>query len=115
MMPSSARTRRRRSTRSSPSEGIISGATPAEIARARTYLSPTVWNGWPSTSRTQAGTPTSGREDFLVIGNLVVPPRRAGKRRSDEHTSELQSLMRISYAVICLKQKKIINKQYIYI
>src|SRR3546814_10132807 len=27
-------------------------------------------------------------------------------RRSEEHTSELQSLMRISYAVFCLKQKK---------
>src|SRR3546814_10596851 len=33
--------------------------------------------------------------------------------RSDEHTSELQSLMRISYAVFCLKKKKNINKQYI--
>src|SRR3546814_2664192 len=31
--------------------------------------------------------------------------------RSEEHTSELQSLMRISYAVFCLKKKK---KQYIY-
>src|SRR3546814_6055980 len=31
------------------------------------------------------------------------PPRRA---RSEEHTSELQSLMRISYAVFCLKKKK---------
>src|SRR3546814_5464893 len=30
--------------------------------------------------------------------------------RSEEHTSELQSLMRISYAVFCLKKK--INKQY---
>src|SRR3546814_15998374 len=29
--------------------------------------------------------------------------------RSEEHTSELQSLMRISYAVFCLKKKKIIN------
>src|SRR3546814_4669445 len=29
--------------------------------------------------------------------------------RSDEHTSELQSLMRISYAVFCLKKKKIYN------
>src|SRR3546814_9824957 len=28
------------------------------------------------------------------------------RRRSEEHTSELQSLMRISYAVFCLKQKK---------
>src|SRR3546814_2340380 len=33
--------------------------------------------------------------------------RRAGAgKRSEEHTSELQSLMRISYAVFCLKKKK---------
>src|SRR3546814_3383206 len=31
------------------------------------------------------------------------------KMRSEEHTSELQSLMRISYAVFCLKKKKITN------
>src|SRR3546814_5259283 len=38
------------------------------------------------------------------------PPRRAADQasllRSEEHTSELQSLMRISYAVFCLKKKK---------
>src|SRR3546814_945847 len=33
------------------------------------------------------------------------PPRRH-RYRSEEHTSELQSLMRISYAVFCLKKKK---------
>src|SRR3546814_10104941 len=32
---------------------------------------------------------------------------RTSPRRSEEHTSELQSLMRISYAVFCLKKKKI--------
>src|SRR3546814_1772203 len=32
--------------------------------------------------------------------------RDEGKVRSEEHTSELQSLMRISYAVFCLKKKK---------
>src|SRR3546814_4515299 len=32
--------------------------------------------------------------------------RRPGKWRSEEHTSELQSLMRNSYAVFCLKKKK---------
>src|SRR3546814_3666888 len=31
---------------------------------------------------------------------------RIGNHRSEEHTSELQSLMRISYAVFCLKKKK---------
>src|SRR3546814_6497522 len=33
------------------------------------------------------------------------------RRRSEEHTSELQSLMRISYAVFCLKKKKIQYKK----
>src|SRR3546814_2137291 len=34
--------------------------------------------------------------------------RRGNLHRSEEHTSELQSLMRISYAVFCLKKKKVI-------
>src|SRR3546814_955370 len=46
------------------------------------------------------------------IRYMVIWPRR-----SEEHTSELQSLMRISYAVFCLKKKKqkttqILTKQY---
>src|SRR3546814_3059439 len=36
---------------------------------------------------------------------LIVPP--TAHIRSEEHTSELQSLMRISYAVFCLKKKNI--------
>src|SRR3546814_6536328 len=36
---------------------------------------------------------------------------RVGIRRSEEHTSELQSLMRISYAVFCLKKKKTKKKR----
>src|SRR3546814_1061946 len=39
----------------------------------------------------------------------VVFPSDDFKRRSEEHTSELQSLMRISYAVFCLKQKTIFS------
>src|SRR3546814_10442739 len=35
-----------------------------------------------------------------------MPPRYLCGNRSEEHTSELQSLMRISYAVFCLKKKK---------
>src|SRR3546814_4741861 len=40
-------------------------------------------------------------------GNMDSPlaHRRAAYARSEEHTSELQSLMRISYAVFCLKKK----------
>src|SRR3546814_10642598 len=40
---------------------------------------------------------------FCVTGNQL--------HRSEEHTSELQSLMRISYAVFCLKKKTEQNKQ----
>src|SRR3546814_20722786 len=36
----------------------------------------------------------------------VATARADRRRRSEEHTSELQSLMRISYAVFCLKKKK---------
>src|SRR3546814_5391432 len=36
----------------------------------------------------------------------VEGPNYMADRRSEEHTSELQSLMRISYAVFCLKKKK---------
>src|SRR3546814_9018808 len=38
---------------------------------------------------------------------------RAIEHRSEEHTSELQSLMRISYAVFCLKKKKQIRTHHI--
>src|SRR3546814_7902055 len=37
---------------------------------------------------------------------LVMVTHEVPERRSEEHTSELQSLMRISYAVFCLKKKK---------
>src|SRR3546814_9918336 len=39
-------------------------------------------------------------------GRVPRMPDRRRARRSEEHTSELQSLMRISYAVFCLKKKK---------
>src|SRR3546814_4721982 len=39
------------------------------------------------------------------VGNGVIAPDIVVPRRSEEHTSELQSLMRISYAVFCLKKK----------
>src|SRR3546814_6281542 len=37
---------------------------------------------------------------------IIAPPSRRALGRSEEHTSELQSLMRTSYAVFCLKKKK---------
>src|SRR3546814_9579036 len=54
-----------------------------------------------------AHAPGAGREGrALSAGQHSGPWRCAGRGRSEEHTSELQSLMRISYAVFCLKKKK---------
>src|SRR3546814_7082946 len=59
--------------------------------------------------------------DMLIVEDDIfcdfepgVAPRLAafdGLDRSEEHTSELQSLMRISYAVFCLKKKKKASRQ----
>src|SRR3546814_2647955 len=50
--------------------------------------------------------------ELLQPGSMVfIMPARI--TRSEEHTSELQSLMRISYAVFCLKKKTTKTKKYI--
>src|SRR3546814_1333632 len=58
----------------------------------------------------QAGRRIVEIEEFLRKAVEVVNRARlwhsGDRRRSEEHTSELQSLMRISYAVFCLKKKK---------
>src|SRR3546814_7366670 len=48
------------------------------------------------------------RRDPLLLGapRLEIAPPQPFELRTEEHTSELQSLMRISYAVFCLKKKK---------
>src|SRR3546814_2078180 len=59
-----------------------------------------------------------GRPAAARATGRTAPPSPAGDGgrhlrggKSEEHTSELQSLMRISYAVFCLKNKNIITKQ----
>src|SRR3546814_8183830 len=42
-----------------------------------------------------------GTNNIAVVDSAKIP-----EKRSEEHTSELQSLMRLSYAVFCLKKKK---------
>src|SRR3546814_4246828 len=41
-----------------------------------------------------------------VVANIIAHQGTGDAERSEEHTSELQSLMRISYAVFCLNKKK---------
>src|SRR3546814_4240511 len=45
----------------------------------------------------------AGRRGAIMWENGRAQPKAIASRRSDEHTSELQSLMRNSYAVFCLK------------
>src|SRR3546814_6158435 len=77
---------RRSHTPSAPRErrNAAAPATPASPCVSR------IWRGESSAS--------------LSLGRLFFRHQRP--RRSEEHTSELQSLMRISYAVFCLKKKK---------
>src|SRR3546814_2968108 len=59
-------------------------------------------------------------KSIAPLRSFVVEPMQYGRmflvgdaaHRSEEHTSELQSLMRISYAVVCLKKKKHRNTSY---
>src|SRR3546814_4346885 len=57
--------------------------------------------------RHSGATPTSSIFEMNAIGEPSSPVISFGMiaERSEEHTSELQSLMRISYAVFCLKKK----------
>src|SRR3546814_10438278 len=83
-----------------------------------------------STTRTRTGAVPAARMPSCSAAPLLrsmMRPRAKGPRsltrtrivrpvwsevtRSEEHTSELQSLMRISYAVFCLKKKKYILSQ----
>src|SRR3546814_2226615 len=82
---------------------LLAGAYPADRCRRRAGRQPALWRPAPA-----------GDCPRHVYRAGAALPRRAGRgpqsagirRRSEEHTSELQSLMRTSYAVFCLKKKK---------
>src|SRR3546814_9017665 len=94
--------------------GLISGmATVArasgrdiEVIGVQAELFPSMYNRINGTNMACAG-------DTLAEGIAVKAPGQITGRRSEEHTSELQSLMRNSYAVFCLKKKQtnMINSQ----
>src|SRR3546814_1889764 len=52
-------------------------------------------------------------EGVGLVADLHFASQRFVELRSEEHTSKLQSIMRISYAVFCLKQKKMSQQLYI--
>src|SRR3546814_8334032 len=107
----------------------LRGASPSRPASSSAVAGPASWSDPNSPSRCPIRT----------VGTLYAPPRSASilptswlslspsssaihglhriasattRRRSEEHTSELQSLLRISYAVFCLKKKQY-HTQYI--
>src|SRR3546814_1475570 len=69
---------------------------PFVIMAALAAASPRI--GFVATASTTAQQPLLNARTFTTLDHLT--------KRSEEHTSELQSLMRISYAVFCLKKKK---------
>src|SRR3546814_3145657 len=88
----------------------------SEYRCGRTYPHIPVRSAYPSQAsnrddRRQMRWQREGRQEHLrTVATRPLPCFPASVRhgwRSEEHTSELQSLMRISYAVFCLKKKKI--------
>src|SRR3546814_8276001 len=61
--------------------------------------------GGPVKAGSPASQPASQSSLFVVRRDLAGDQPPSIPDRSEEHTSELQSLMRISYAVFCLKKK----------
>src|SRR3546814_6918224 len=75
----------------------------------------TLFRSGPSCSRLPFLWPQGPASSALALASLASLPWRWRCRstsRSEEHTSELQSLMRISYAVFCLKKKKKTRKKH---
>src|SRR3546814_3589158 len=78
-----------------------------EIARGKAPVGEMVEEGGVGYQPRHRDDPPPGRRhqprvEVAIVGNA----RLFEPQRSEEHTSELQSLMRISYAVFCLKKKK---------
>src|SRR3546814_6359054 len=81
-------------------------STPARIALTAAEGTPRCPGGFQPSSLAPHGLalrPEGGDSVLYVVNH---GGRESIERRSEEHTSELQSLMRISYAVFCLKKKQ---------
>src|SRR3546814_9932054 len=74
-----------------------------------TTLFRSIYNATQAAARSLVGSLAEELQPHVGVNALVVgadADLEEVARRSEEHTSELQSLMRISYAVFCLKKKK---------
>src|SRR3546814_9412904 len=83
---------------------VHAGRVSAQVAVVRTAIAEVLG------LRASLDWPEGADSGQLRIDIVRMAAPSLGYRRSEEHTSELQSLMRISYAVFCLKKKKNTNK-----
>src|SRR3546814_2855478 len=86
-------------SRSAEHAGAARAAAPGRARRPRDA-------GAAGGRRSLSGRPAAGAGQ-----DRAGPDGRGQNRRSEEHTSELQSLMRISYAVFCLKKKNTLTEE----
>src|SRR3546814_10554669 len=92
--------------RSSPQILRVTETKCPAASKKRTVISQLAAKRCGAFGKQQPVTTTDLESHHFLLRNLL--------HRSEEHTSELQSLMRISYAVFCLKQKTNIYNKYKY-
>src|SRR3546814_8463258 len=97
---------RRRHTRCALVTGVQTCALPISTVWHR----PGTWAPSSTLRARTSATPTCARKTSAMDSAWTRRGRATG--RSEEHTSELQSLMRISNAVFCLKKKKTYSNAY---
>src|SRR3546814_3224272 len=111
---------RRRHTRCALVTGVQTCALPISHPQLRLVVRQRAWTRADAGAKAQASEPRfrgasarpsrpadgCGWRQHGTAAAAVRDRGRAYRRRSEEHTSELQSLMRNSYAVFCLKKKK---------
>src|SRR3546814_7710808 len=84
--------------------GTTSTAVPARNRSIRNGIVPPPWDKMNLMSGNRSVVPLQIRLPIVLVVSVAY--------RSEEHTSELQSLMRISYAVFCLKKKTLLISQH---
>src|SRR3546814_4590393 len=84
----------------------VNGGTSELVIRCTGEVELVTWDGVIGAHRGAMPLWTFLRPTALTRAGRAVRSLTAELGRSEEHTSELQSLMRISYAVFCLKKKK---------
>src|SRR3546814_2093373 len=85
------------------------GARAADIGRGRDRRARAEILGEALRAFEPRGVGARAEDGDVDLAQSIGEPRDERGFRSEEHTSELQSLMRISYAVFCLKKKKTCN------